>query len=148
MATLCMPLTWATFHGAAGISTNTFRASRTSAVKLGQRSRADVAWSGKALTHQRARATGGTGGEPDKPLGTTLEDAAKESETEAEAVQYDERWGALEGALGRAFGTPLWFGVLLAALALFGGIYVYCIYSFADFSNIPILNGPQGAKPQ
>ncbi|KAL3684619.1 hypothetical protein R1sor_002641 [Riccia sorocarpa] len=48
----------------------------------------------------------------------------------------------IEKELGRQFGKSLWFGVLLVCLAIFGGGYVYCIYNFANFDDIPILRGP------
>jgi hypothetical protein len=49
----------------------------------------------------------------------------------------------IQKALGESFGGTLWFAVLLTLLALFGGGYVYLIYNYADFTDIPILNGPQ-----
>lgn len=51
----------------------------------------------------------------------------------------------IEKALGQSFGGALWFAVLLVCLTVFGGGYVYLIYNFADFSDIPILNGPKGS---
>lgn len=53
--------------------------------------------------------------------------------------------GTIEGiekTLAKSFGGPLWFAILLVTLAVCGGGYVYLIYNYADFSDIPILNGP------
>jgi hypothetical protein len=52
----------------------------------------------------------------------------------------------VEQALAKAFGGPIWFGVLLSFLAIFVGGYVYLIYNYADFRDIPILNGPVGTR--
>ncbi|CAM6115555.1 unnamed protein product [Calypogeia fissa] len=50
---------------------------------------------------------------------------------------------SIEAELGRQFGGVLWFSVLLLALAFFGGVYVFLIVNYADFSDIPIFRGPQ-----
>eukprot|EP00270_Netrium_digitus_P005299 TRINITY_DN16975_c0_g1_i1.p1 TRINITY_DN16975_c0_g1~~TRINITY_DN16975_c0_g1_i1.p1 ORF type:complete len:158 (+),score=5.97 TRINITY_DN16975_c0_g1_i1:49-522(+) len=85
--------------------------------------------------------------------GKPLDAGAGEGTTEGELSEFDdfdkvqneEEAPALEKALGRAFGGPLWFGILLLTLAIFGGGYVYLIVEYADFSTIPILNGPQNS---
>jgi hypothetical protein len=52
----------------------------------------------------------------------------------------------VEQALAKAFGGPIWFGLLLSFLAIFVGGYVYLIYNYADFRDIPILYGPVGSR--
>jgi len=59
-------------------------------------------------------------------------------------TKFDDAVDEIQKALGKSFGGPLWFAVLLTLLAVFGGGYVYLIYNYADFSDIPILNGSQG----
>ncbi|BBM99883.1 hypothetical protein MPTK1_1g24630 [Marchantia polymorpha subsp. ruderalis] len=48
----------------------------------------------------------------------------------------------IEEEMGRQFGGVLWFTVLIVCLAVFGGAYVYYIFTFANFDDIPILRGP------
>lgn len=59
-------------------------------------------------------------------------------------TKFDDTVDEIQKALGKSFGGTLWFAVLLTLLAIFGGGYVYLIYNYADFSDIPILNGAKG----
>lgn len=49
----------------------------------------------------------------------------------------------LEAYFGTVFGTPAWYAVLILCVAICGGGYYYLILNYADFSDIPILNGPK-----
>eukprot|EP00850_Spirogloea_muscicola_P023084 SM000327S12488 [mRNA] locus=s327:8494:9431:- [translate_table: standard] len=53
---------------------------------------------------------------------------------------FDRAVEGVEGFLGRSFGGPLWWAVLLLSLAAFGGGYAYLLVTEAG--DIPILNGP------
>eukprot|EP00850_Spirogloea_muscicola_P014542 SM000105S13887 [mRNA] locus=s105:333720:334001:+ [translate_table: standard] len=53
---------------------------------------------------------------------------------------FDRAVEGVEGFLGRSFGGPLWWAVLLVSLAAFGGGYAYLLVTEAG--DIPILNGP------
>lgn len=58
--------------------------------------------------------------------------------------KFDDTVNEIQRALGKSFGGTLWFAVLLTLLAVFGGGYVYLVVNYADFTDIPILNGPKG----
>lgn len=94
--------------------------------------------------HRRARRLSSVSrkaGAPGEDDETKKRDSSGGGET-----KFDDTVDEIQKALGKAFGGPLWFAVLLTLLAVFGGGYVYLIYKYADFSDIPILNGSQGLE--
>ncbi|KAG0626505.1 hypothetical protein M758_2G131700 [Ceratodon purpureus] len=86
---------------------------------------------GPRLSSVRRRA----GGDDDQP---------KKPDAGSNESKFDDTVNDIERALGKSFGGTLWFAILLTLLAVFGGGYVYLVYNYADFSDIPILNGPKG----
>jgi len=68
-----------------------------------------------------------------------VDDAGEKKVEEKQGIE------SVEQALAKAFGGPIWFGLLLSFLAIFAGGYVYLIYNYADFKDIPILYGPVGS---
>lgn len=76
----------------------------------------------------------------DLSWGELVDDAGDKKVEEKQGIE------GVEQALAKAFGGPIWFGLLLSFLAIFAGGYVYLIYNYADFKDIPILNGPVGAR--
>jgi len=75
----------------------------------------------------------------DLSWGELVDDAGEKKVEEKQGIE------SVEQALAKAFGGPIWFGLLLSFLAIFAGGYVYLIYNYADFKDIPILYGPVGS---
>lgn len=80
----------------------------------------------------------GAGGAPGDDDEVTKGDAGSNES------KFDDTVNEIQRALGKSFGGTLWFAVLLTLLAVFGGGYVYLVVNYADFTDIPILNGPKG----
>eukprot|EP00250_Pteridium_aquilinum_P013824 c21594_g1_i1 orf=88-498(+) len=82
---------------------------------------------------------------PNKPRGPSPIKAAEEdavASSKAEETEKELKEGRLrrvEGSLAKLFGGPVWFLILILFLTVFGGLYGYLIFNFADVADVPIL---------
>lgn len=69
---------------------------------------------------------------------------AEEKSTDSPKSSFDEAVDDVSVKVAGIVKSPAYLLLLLIVLLIFGGGYFYLIVTYADFSKIPILNGPVG----